>query len=53
MLKTILQAAEFLCVSPRNMRKLIADGHIRKVIIGRLWRVDSDDLDLFIQRHKI
>jgi excisionase family DNA binding protein len=53
MLKTIREVAEFLHISPKMVRGLIKAGHIRLVKIGRLWRIDDADVDLFIARHKV
>lgn len=53
MLLTIRQAADFLQITPKLVRSLIARGDLRHVRIGKHWRVDQDDLDLFVARRKV
>jgi excisionase family DNA binding protein len=50
MLLKILQVAAELGLAPKTVRKLIHAGQLRAVRLGRLWRVDSDELALFIRR---
>lgn len=53
MLMTIKQVAAFLQVSPKMVRRFVREGRLRLVPMGRLWRVDSADVDLLIERCKI
>ena len=50
MLLKILEVAAELGLAPKTIRKLIASGQLRGVRIGRVWRVDSDELALFVKR---
>jgi len=50
MLLKILQVAAELGLAPKTIRRLIASGQLRGIKIGRVWRVDSDELDLFVKR---
>jgi excisionase family DNA binding protein len=52
MLLKILEVAAELGLAPKTIRALIKRGDLRGVRIGRLWRVDRDDLDLFIARRR-
>jgi excisionase family DNA binding protein len=52
LLKTA-EAAERIPCTERYMRKLVADGKIPVVRIGRLVRIDPADLDAFIDRHRV
>lgn len=47
-----VKAAERLDISPNLLRKLIYDGQIKAIQIGRLIRVDSASLDEFIARNQ-
>lgn len=51
-LLTLDAAAALLAVSPRTMRRLVADGSISAVRIGRLVRVHPGDLEELINRHR-
>ena len=53
MLLKILQVAAELGLAPKTIRALIKRGELRGVRLGRQWRVDQDDLDLFVQRRRI
>jgi len=50
MLLKILEVAAELGLAPKTIRKLIASGQLRGVRIGRQWRVDEDELTLFVKR---
>ena len=50
MLLRILQVAAELGLAPKTIRALIKRGELRGVRLGRQWRVDSDELALFIRR---
>lgn len=50
MLLKLLQVAGELGLAPKTIRALIKRGELRAVRIGRQWRVDSDELALFIRR---
>jgi excisionase family DNA binding protein len=51
-LLSMREAASQLGFAPKPMRKLIRAGPLRGVRIGRKWRVDQDDLDLFVVRRR-
>jgi excisionase family DNA binding protein len=52
MLLKILEVAAELGLAPKTIRALIKRGDLRGVRIGRVWRVDRDDLDLFLKRRR-
>jgi excisionase family DNA binding protein len=52
MLLKILEVAAELGLAPKTIRALIKRGELRGVRIGRMWRVDSDDLEVFIARRR-
>ena len=47
---TVEQAALRIGVSPRTMRRVVAERRIRHVRIGRLVRLDESDVDGFLAR---
>ncbi len=49
-LLTIREVADQLGLAPKTVRKLIHGGQLRGVRLGRQWRVDEDELDLFVKR---
>ncbi|MBZ5698674.1 MAG: helix-turn-helix domain-containing protein [Acidobacteriia bacterium] len=51
-LLTVREAAKQLALAPKTVRKLIKTGSLRGVRVGRLWRVDQDELDLFVYRRR-
>jgi excisionase family DNA binding protein len=53
MLLKILQVAMELGLAPKTIRKLIARGELRAIRLGRQWRVDTDDLAVFIERRRV
>jgi excisionase family DNA binding protein len=42
--------ASVLDCCPATVRKLIRDGHIRSIKVGRQLRIDPADLEAFINR---
>ena len=46
----ILEAAAELGLAPKTIRALIKRGELRGVRFGRQWRVDSDELALYIRK---
>jgi excisionase family DNA binding protein len=52
-LVTIRDAATQLGFAPKTVRKFIHSGQLRGVRIGREWRVDQEELDLFVKRRTI
>jgi excisionase family DNA binding protein len=52
MLLTILEVAAELGLASKTIRALIKRGELRGVRIGHEWRVDRDDLDLFLKRRR-
>jgi len=47
-------AAEYLCLSPWKLRRIVQDGHIPIVQYGdnAPWLVDVRDLDSWVEKHK-
>jgi len=45
---SVVDAAEALEVSPRRVRQLIADGHLRANRVGRSWVIERSDLDRLV-----
>ena len=52
-LLTIRAAAAQLGYAPKTVRKFIHSGQLRGVRIGREWRVDQDELALFVKRRTV
>jgi excisionase family DNA binding protein len=52
-LLTINEVAIRLGLAPKTVRRWIRDGKIKAVRLGREWRVDADELALFIRRRTI
>lgn len=52
MLLKIKQVAQELSMSIKSVRKLIRDGKLHAVKIGKLWRVDEADLQAFIMARR-
>lgn len=50
MLLKILQVAAELGLAPKTIRVMIKRGELRGVKLAREWRVDADELALFIRR---
>jgi excisionase family DNA binding protein len=53
MLLKIKQAAAELGIAAKTLRKWIKTGQLKAVRLGRQWRVDADELALFIRRRTI
>ena len=53
MLLKILQVAMELGLAPKTIRKYILAGELRAIRLGRQWRVDTDDLAVFIERRRV
>jgi excisionase family DNA binding protein len=51
-LLTVRDTAKQLALAPKTVRTLIKTGPLRGIRIGREWRVDQDDLDLFVRRRR-
>jgi excisionase family DNA binding protein len=51
-LLSILEAAEFLNISSWQVRRLVWRGDLPAVRIGRLVRLDREDLDAYITSQK-
>lgn len=51
-LLTYVQAAEYLGVTPRLVRKLVECREIDSVKVGRLVRVERSALDRYVDRHR-
>lgn len=49
---TIPEVADYLGVTERMVRRLIADGRLPKLKVGRLVRVHVDDLDNYVARQR-
>jgi excisionase family DNA binding protein len=52
-LYTVRQVADQLGVHPETIRRLIHDGRLEAVRIGRVLRVGGDSLDGFLARQRI
>ena len=52
MLLKLKAVAQELAVSVKTVRKLITAGALRGVKIGRVWRVDQEDLAVFVARRR-
>lgn len=50
MLLKILQVAMELGLAPKTIRAMIKRKELRGIRLKREWRIDSDDLALFIRR---
>jgi excisionase family DNA binding protein len=53
MLLKNLQVAAELGLAPKTIRAMIKRGELRAVRLKREWRIDSDELALFIRRRTI
>jgi excisionase family DNA binding protein len=52
-LLSVEAAAEYLCTSPRFIRRLVAERRVPYVKVGRLVRLTSGDLDAFIAEGRV
>jgi len=48
-LLTVDQAAEYLQVTSRWVRRILRDGRLKGVKVGKLWRVKPEDLLEYIE----
>jgi excisionase family DNA binding protein len=51
-LLSVREVASQLGLAAKTVRKLIRTGSLRAVRIGRAWRVDQCDLELFVERRR-
>ncbi|MBB5045264.1 helix-turn-helix domain-containing protein [Shinella fusca] len=49
---TLEQAADFLLISTRTLRRKIKSGELAAHKFGRLWRIAERDLLAFIEQHR-
>jgi excisionase family DNA binding protein len=47
---TTVQVGEVLQIHPRSVQRLIADGKLEAITIGRRWRVTQTQLQAFLNR---
>ena len=52
-LMTVEEAAALLRVDPKTVYRLINSNELKAVLIGRVYRIDSADLDDFLRRAKL
>lgn len=52
-LLTIAETAERLNTSDRHVRELIARRDLSYLKVGRLVRIDTDDLDAWLEAHRV
>jgi len=52
-LMTVEEAAALLRVDPKTVYRLINNNELKAVLIGRVYRIDSTDLDDFLRRAKL
>lgn len=50
---TVEEAAALLRVDPKTVYRLINSNELKAVLIGRVYRIDSVDLDDFLRRAKL
>lgn len=53
MLLKLKQVAHELQVAAKTVRRWIQEGKLRGIRLGRHWRVDTDDLAVFIERRRV
>ena len=46
---TLKQVAEWLQVSERTVLRMIDDGRIKAIKVGRQWRFRADDIEAYLQ----
>lgn len=51
-LMSITEAADFVSVSDRTIRRWISTGELTAHRFGRQWRISRSDLLAFIHRHR-
>jgi excisionase family DNA binding protein len=47
------EAADYLGVKPRMIWRLMDEGHLPKIKVGKLVRLDKKDLDDYIARRRV
>jgi excisionase family DNA binding protein len=52
-LYSVRQVADQLGVHPETVRRLIHDGRLQAVRIGRVLRIDGSELDRFLARQRV
>lgn len=52
-LYSVRQVADQLGVHPETVRRLIHDGRLQAVRIGRVLRIDASELDGFLARQRV
>lgn len=50
---TAQEAALYLKISPQFVRKLIHRGEIKALRFGRIWRIERNDLDAYVQANRV
>lgn len=50
---SVRQVADQLGVHPETVRRLIHDGRLEAVRIGRVLRIDASELDGFLARQRV
>jgi excisionase family DNA binding protein len=51
-LLTIEEAADYLAMSTRTLRRKIEAGELAAHQLGRVWRISREDLAAFLARHR-
>ena len=49
-LLTVQEVAEYLRVSDLTVRRMLKDGRLQGVNIGRVWRIPKGELETFIKQ---
>jgi len=49
---TVQEAAEILSIHPRTVTKYLTQGQIKGAKMGRLWRLDEQDVHRFFEEVK-
>jgi excisionase family DNA binding protein len=52
-LYSVRQVADQLGVHPETIRRLIHDGRLNAVKVGRVLRIDASELDIFLARQRV
>lgn len=50
---TVQEAAEILNINPRTVTKYLTTGQIKGAKMGRLWRLDEQDVHRFFEETKV
>ena len=51
-LLTVDQAAAYLQVGSRWVRRILREGHLKGVKIGKLWRVEPEALEEYVKARR-